>query len=63
MIIYKTMKYNIIRRSNTNPTSDMDLDFHDRKYDVPLCGCDNYLDELKVGDVVGVILSDPHQKK
>jgi hypothetical protein len=51
----KVTDYTIIKRCDTEDRR-YDIDFPDRDYDLPLCGCDNYEDDLEVGDMVSIIL-------
>jgi hypothetical protein len=49
--------FKIIKRSSTKPPSECAIDFGDRNYKIPLCGCGGFNEQVKVGDVVGVKLS------
>ena len=51
------MAYKIEKRSSTAPSSDSAIDFNERVYTLPLCGCSNFTDEVSVGDIIGVKLS------
>jgi hypothetical protein len=49
--------YTIKLRGDTPPNSDHDPDFPDRMYNFPLVGCDNYYQDIQIGDIVGVLIS------
>lgn len=51
------MAYRIEKRSSTKKRGDYCIDFGDRNYSVPLCGCSNFDGEIFVGDIIGVKLS------
>jgi len=52
-----SMAYKIEKRANSTPRHETSIDFSDRNYNVPLCGCSNYTDSIAVGDIIGVKLS------
>ena len=49
--------YKLIKRSSTPKTGDCSIDFGNRRYNTPLCGCSNYDGVLEVGDIVGIKMS------
>ena len=51
------MAYRIEKRSSTKARGDYSIDFGDRNYSIPLCGCSNFDGEISTGDIIGVKLS------